>query len=353
MITLITARIRSRQPDIQLLKKLELGFKRYSTWKTRPGPILFAPRALSSRWYTLIHYLLKPVLKSYKIKGAVLSLGLPYRFYFFSKTFPYFSRDADMRVLWTYDVWQPDYPRVEKLVREGKINLLLLSSHQATEHFYKLKIPGCTVDWVPETINVEEYKYKPWNRRSIHVLSFGRGWQKYHDQIVEGCRENKINYLSQHRSEDHDVAVHGLKKNLLFPGWTDFVNALADTQICICFPRSVTHPGLAGNVSTLTIRYLQAMASKCLILGTAPLDIAYLLNYNPVIEVDWSDPVGQIRNILDQPAQWQALVERNYLTVSRMFQYNNAVDQIDRLIKSQLEINEMSLTVNAFKYNSI
>ena len=328
MITLITARIRSRQPDIQLLKKLELGCKRYSTWKTRSGPVLFAPRALSSRLYTLFHYLLKPSLKSYKIKGAVLSLGFPYRFYFFSKTFPYFTRDADMRVWWTQDVWQPDYPRVEKLVREGKINLLLLSSHQATEYFYKLKIPGCTVDWVPETINVEEYKHKPWNERSINVLSFGGGWQKYHDKIVEGCRENKINYLSQQIS---------------------FVNALEDAQICICFPRSVTHPGLAGNVSTLTTRYLQAMASKCLIIGVAPLDIAYLLNYNPVIEVDWDDPVGQIRNILDQPAQWQALVERNYLTVSRMFQHNNAIDQIDKLIKSQLEINEMNLTVNAFK----
>ena len=338
MITLITARIRSRQPDIQLLQKLELSCKRYSTWKIRSGPILFAPRALSSRVYTLIHYLLKPLLRSYKIKGAVLSLGFPYRLYFFSRTFPYFTRDADMRVWWTYDVWQPDYPRVEKLVREGKINLLLLSSHQATEHFYKLKIPGCTVDWVPETINVEDYKHKPWNERSIHVLSFGRGWQKYHDKIVEGCRENQINYISQSTSEDHDVALHGLKRNLLFPGWTDFINGLADTQICICFPRAVTHPQLAGNVSTLTVRYLQAMASKCLILGAAPLDIPYLLNYNPVIEVDWSNPVGQIKDIMAHPAEWQELVEKNYLTVSKIFQHNNAVEQIDKLIHSLTKI---------------
>jgi len=352
MITLITARIRSKQPDIELLKKMELFCKTHSTWKTKTGPVLFVPRAVSSRFYTLIHYLAKPLIKRNKIKGAVLSLGFPYRPYFFSKTFPYFTRDADMRVLWTYDVWQPDYSRVERIVREGKVNLLLLSSHQATEHFSRLKIPDCTVEWVPETINVSHYKQKPWNERNIDILSFGRGWREYHDKIVEGCKENKINYVWQRSSEDHDVAVHGLKKDLLFPEWTDFIAGLANTQICICFPRSITHPQLAGNVSTLTIRYLQAMASKCLILGAAPLDIHYLLDYNPVVEVDWNDPAGQIRNILAHPAKWQALIEKNYETVSNLFHHRNAVQQIDKLICSQLE-NEREEFLNHAAYKKI
>lgn len=320
---------------------MELFLKRQSIWRTKAGPHIFVPHSFSCGLYTLMHFLLKPVLKKYKIKGAVLTLGLPLRLYFFSKTFPYFSHDAELRVWWTNNVWQPDYSRVEKIVREGRINLLLLSSHQATEHFYKLKIPDCTVEWVPETIDVAEYKFKPWNERNIDILSFGRGWQKYHVRIAKGCMENKINYVWQSAGE------------LLFPEWADFVNALADTQICICFPRSVTHPQLAGNVSTLTVRYLQAMASKCLIVGTAPLDIPYLLNYNPVVEVDWSDPVRQIKNILAQPSKWQALVERNYLTVCRIFQHNNTVDQIGKLIESQLETKKLNLKVNAYKYNSI
>lgn len=336
MITLITSKIPKRSPDLELLQQFEQFCSLNSNWKTKKGPVLFSPRSISSRMYTLFHTLLHPVLRNFKKQGAVLSLGLPYPLYLYAKNFPYFSINSDLKVLWTYDVWQPVYTHFENLVRQSGVNLLLLSSREATAHFRKLNIPGCEVHWVPETINTEEYTFKPWHERSTNILSFGRSWLTYHDAIADGCAQHHIEYAYQERNQQHDVAVHGLRSRLQFPTWTEFISGLANAQLCICFPRSTTHPALAGNVSTLTVRYLQAMASKCLIIGASPEDAAYLFDYNPVVEVDWTDPVGQIQDILAHPEPYQALIERNYKTVCEKFHHKNAVAQIEELINHQL-----------------
>lgn len=336
MITLVTSRIRGITPDIALLQGFEQYCARNSTWQTRQGPVLFAPRTLSSRVYTFMHATLKPVLRRHKVRGAVLSLGMPYHIYLYSKTFPYFAYDCDLRVLWTYDVWEPDYSKIERLVRQSGTNLLLLSSYQSTEHFRKLRIPGCEVHWVPESINTDDYHFKPWHERKIQLLSFGRSYMTYHNKIEEGCRQSGIEYACQERNEHHDVAVHGLKQNLQFPTWESFTEGLANAQICLCFPRALTHPQLAGNVSTLTIRYLQAMASKCLLLGTAPLDTRYLFDYNPVVEVNWNDPLGQVKSILSDPLPYQELIEKNYAAVCNLFHHRQACTRIEQLITERL-----------------
>jgi hypothetical protein len=343
MITLVTSKIKKGSPDIDLLQRFEQYCAKHSDWKVRSGPVLFAPSGLSSRLYTLVHRLLKPLFRNYTMNGAIVSLGLPYHYYLYSKTFPYFTLNSSLKVLWTYDVWEPDYKSVENLIRTSGVNLLLLSSYQATRHFKNLKISDCQVHWIPETINPADYKHKKWSERSINVLSFGRSWLTYHHKIKDGCKDLHINYLYQERNETTDVAVQGLKRNLQFPTWSSFIDGLADSQICICFPRTLTHPKLAGNVSTLTIRYLQAMASKCLIVGVAPMEVKLLLNYNPVIEVDWADPVGQLARILEHPEDWQALIEKNYDTVYRFFHHNNALSQIDSLIKKQLNAESQPL----------
>lgn len=340
MITLVTSRFQDDTPDRILLQDFEQFCVRNSPWQSKRGPLLFSPGQISSRLYTALHLVTRPLLQGYKKRGAALSLGLPYRNYLFSKTFPYFAFNYDLRVLWTYDVWQPRYQEIENLVRESRTNLLLLSSHQATEHFQRLNISQCTVHWVPETINTEAYKSKPWNKRSTDILSFGRSYLEYHNKIVDGCAAHQLNYKYQERNASKDVAMQGLKTpSLQFPTEHAFIDGLSDAKICICFPRSLTHPKAAGDVSTLTLRYLQAMASKCLVIGATPLDVKYLFDYDPIVEVDWNDPVEQILSILHKPAPYQALIEKNYEFVNTHLHYKNAIITIDRLIKSQLNMN--------------
>ena len=337
MITLIKFRFKSARPDLLDIKKFEDFCAQNSTWNKVEGPLLIAPVKISSRFYSLLHIIFRPLLKNYKRSGAIVSLGLPYFIYLFSKTFPDFSFNYDLRVLWTWDVWQPKYDEIEKLVRRSKINLLLLSSYQATDYFRKLSIPNCEVHWVHETIDTDEYQTKPWNERSVHILSFGRSYSKYHNKIIEGCDLNNINYKFHERKDGKDVAIQGVKpSSLQFSTWPEFKRGLSDAQICICFPKALTHPEVAGEVSTVTLRYLQAMASKCLLIGSAPLDMKYLFDYNPVIEVDWNDPVGQLVNILENPEPYFDLIERNYETVCKKFHYRNGLEMIDQLTNDSL-----------------
>jgi hypothetical protein len=65
----------------------------------------------------------------------------------------------------------------------------------------------------------------------------------------------------------------------------------------------------------MTLRYLQSMVSKCLIVGKLPYDMQYLFDYNPVVEIDEQNPAGQLLEILHNFDQYQELIERNYQRV--------------------------------------
>ena len=65
----------------------------------------------------------------------------------------------------------------------------------------------------------------------------------------------------------------------------------------------------------MTMRYLQSIVSKCLIVGQAPKEMIELFGYNPVIEIDWTAPENQITSILNHYNEYQYLIEKNYLMV--------------------------------------
>jgi len=320
MITLARSRFRDQRPDILLLQAFEEFCATHSEWKTADGPILFPPTKVSTRLYAFLHTVSRPVLRSIGRSGAVLSLGLPYRHYLLGKTFPYFALGYETRALWTYDVWEPGFDSFEQLVREAKINLLLLSSYQATQYFRRRLIPDCEVHWVPESIDPSSYFAKPWSERTIDVLAFGRPHLSYHARIAAGCLRERINYVFQPK----------------YPTFQDLAHGLANAKLCVCFPRSVTHPESAGMVSTLTLRYLEAMASCCLLIGDPPAEARKLLGYNPVIEVEWSDPVGQIQTLLQDGDAHQPLLQKNLAQVNGRFHSRNFVVRVERLVQRRV-----------------
>jgi hypothetical protein len=316
MITLARSRFRDKRPDIFNLQAFEDFCATHSEWKVVSGPILFPPTKISTRLYTFLNTTLRPILGSIRRSGAILSLGLPYRHYLLGKTFPYFDFSYETRALWTYDVWEPGFDTFERLVRESKINLLMLSSFQATQYFRRRRIPDCEVHWVPESIDPSRYLAKPWPERTVDILAFGRPHLPYHARIAAGCLRDGINYVFQ-------------PKYLTF---RDLVQGLANAKLCVCFPRAVTHPESAGMVSTLTLRYLEAMASRCLLIGDPPADACKLFRYNPVVEVDWSDPVGQIKSLLREADAYKFLIERNFAEVNDRFHSRSFVARVQRLV---------------------
>jgi hypothetical protein len=235
------------------------------------------------------------------------------------KFFPFFYFNADLKVLWMYDAWEPLFDEIEKTIRAYKINVVFTASKQSADYFNTLNIPNFKSHWIPEGIDVSQYQFIPYHERTTDVLQLGRKWNEYHEKI-KGI-ENRFVYKYEKKAGQ-----------IIFPKREDFLFGLANSKISICVPSDITHPERTGNISTITNRYLQSMASKCLILGKLPHDMLHLFDYNPIIEIDEENPVVQIESILANFDRYIPLIEKNYKVVKDFHNWDNRVTQIENFI---------------------
>lgn len=237
------------------------------------------------------------------------------------KFFPFFHFKADLKVLWMYDAWEPLFDEIEKTIRAYKINIVFTASKQSADYFNTLNIPNFQSHWIPEGIDVDQYQFIPYQERTTDVLQLGRKWNEYHEKI---------------KTIEKDIVYQYEKKagEIIFPTREDFLFGLANSKISICVPSDITHPERTGKISTITNRYLQSMASKCLLLGKIPHDMVHLFDYNPIIEIDDNNPVAQIEAILSNFDTYIPLIEKNYETIKSFHNWDNRVAQIENFIRN-------------------
>jgi glycosyltransferase involved in cell wall biosynthesis len=220
----------------------------------------------------------------------------------FNNCLPYFALSASKHI-YIFDAWPSSYDQIVKFMAHFRVTNLFVSSRQSAQRLDKLS-SSTRVHWIPEGVDPTRYLHKPSNQRRIDVLQLGRKWDYYHERILQPIESAGYVYLFEK-----------VKGQLVFPSRHEFINGLSDTKISICFPSNITHPDRAGGVSTLTTRYLQSMASKCLVVGTPPPELNDLFGYPPIIEADLEDPAGQLKAILSQYEQYADLIEANYEAV--------------------------------------
>ncbi len=220
----------------------------------------------------------------------------------FHKCLPHFQHPGS-KSIYMFDAWAEDHDMIKQFVKHFKVENLFLSSSQATESL-RNSVGQTKVNWIPEGINPEEYNYYPYERKDIDVLAFGRKYDQYHDKIENHLKGQQIKYVFPKSPG-----------KVIFPSRELFIDGLARSKISICFPSNITHPERAGDMETMTIRYLQSMVSKTLILGKAPEEMISLFGYDPVIEVDMRDPANQVKEILSNYPEYIGLIEKNYSNV--------------------------------------
>jgi len=82
----------------------------------------------------------------------------------------------------------------------------------------------------------------------------------------------------------------------------------------------------------MTIRYLQSMIAKCLVVGCIPEDMKELFDYSPVVEIDRNDPVGQLDALLKSYDNYRPLIERNYREVLEKHDWKHRMIEVDRVL---------------------
>jgi hypothetical protein len=70
------------------------------------------------------------------------------------------------------------------------------------------------------------------------------------------------------------------------------------------------------------------MASGCLVVGIMPYDMRPLFDYEPMIDIDRTDPLGQLLHLLDSYEQYLPLIEKNLLSVRSSHTWANRWEQI-------------------------
>lgn len=199
-----------------------------------------------------------------------------------------------------FDCLPGQFSAWERLFRRSRIERAYFTASVVAEHF-RAAMPEGQWRWLPEAIEVSSYSQDlSWQARSIDVLEFGRRFARFHDAVRLGLESASVRHVYERK-----------RGELIFPTREDFIDGLARCRISVCFPQSQTHPERFGHVETLTQRYLESMAAGCLILGTSPAELRQLFGYDPVIAVNWDDPVSQIMQLLTRPQEHEALRLRN------------------------------------------
>lgn len=206
-------------------------------------------------------------------------------------------------ITWSFDCWPAEYALWERFFRRNRIHLAFISARSSAE-ILQARIPDMRIVWSPEATDPSCYDpLKPLHERSIHVLELGRRNPSFHEAVRPYLACGKRRHLYER--------IPGEK---IFPTRRTLAEGLGDAVISVCFPASITHPEAARGLETATHRYFESIASKCILVGKAPVELIDLFGYNPVVEVPHADQaVGTINELLEDPDSANALVQRNYL----------------------------------------
>jgi glycosyltransferase involved in cell wall biosynthesis len=220
----------------------------------------------------------------------------------FRKTLPRFFAEGK-KSAYLFDAWPQNHEKIRLFADACAIDHLFISSSQGAAAL-NLLVKSTKCHWVPEGITPSDYYLAFRPEKDIDVLQLGRRYDTYHEMIAADLERRGKKYFYE--------KVSG---TVIFPTRLDYVEGLARTKISICAPLSVSHPTRAGGIETMTVRYLQSMLSRCLIVGHAPAEMIQLFGYNPLIEIDYSDPANQLLKLLDYLPEYQSLIEKNYQAV--------------------------------------
>lgn len=234
----------------------------------------------------------------------------------------WFIRTA-RKSIYLFDAWPNRHAYIRAFVKSWGIRYAFVSSSQAATRLASL-CDRCSFIWVPEGVDPSRYEARPPAEKDIDVIQPGRKFELLHALIAPQLADAGKSY--RYETE---------KGKIIFPKRKEFVAGLARSRISICVPSSITHPERAGDIETMTIRYLQSIVSKCVVLGHAPMEMVDLFGYNPVVEMDMSDPAGQLLDILRHYEDYLPLVERNFDVVTREHTWDNRWQRMAAVLFSQ------------------
>lgn len=222
-----------------------------------------------------------------------------------------------------WDVWEPQWEVWAEFLDRFHPPLVVTTALRSAEHL-RGTLRSSRVAHLPEAIDIGRYDAGlPLNARSTDLLELGRRNSQWHDLVERAAETYNLKHLYERAPGE-----------FVFADETTLVAGLSDSKISVCFPSNITHPDRSGSVSTVTSRYLESIASRCLLLGEAPGELSDLLGFNPAVTANMEHPWEQLHAILGSIERYQAQVDDAYSRVKLIGGWDCRAQQLMDLIRS-------------------
>ena len=181
-------------------------------------------------------------------------------------------------------------------MRKHQVKTAIFTSSQTADNMKK-RFPDMNIMYCPEAVDTSLFQRgKQLSERTSDMFEYGRGSTQTYSQ----------------------EQFHAL---------------LTDSKLTITFPRSITHPEVAGEIETLTQRYWEGMLSRIVMVGHAPKELIDLVGYNPVVEMNKEHADEQTQDILTHINDYQDLVEKNRETALRVGDWTLRMCQVKEWLR--------------------
>lgn len=217
--------------------------------------------------------------------------------------------------LFCWDVWPSNVPRWREVFEQLKPRKVFMTTTDAVRTWTS---PALPTEWMPDATDVSAFDpSKPLDERSNDVLELGRKWNWLHAEITGPLENRRARHLYQPD-----------ETSLVFDTTESFIRGMEDSKCVVCVPGSITHPERFGPSPVLTPRYLETMAAGAIPVGVCPPDLRKIMGYNPVVEVDPTDPLSAFEQILDDPSAFSELKERNRTTLENRADWRVRIEEL-------------------------
>lgn len=230
-------------------------------------------------------------------------------------TFPDNARYEIVPMVW--DCWPRYFEATARWLQSHNVRTAIFTSRDTARKMQE-QLPEVNIMWCPEGIDTRQYSEgKPLAERSIDLLEFGRGTEG----VIPLQLPSDVKYIRTKINGRFVYTEEQLHK------------AMADAKVSVVLPHSITNPEFSGGLETLTQRYWECMLSRIAMVGHAPQEIIDIIGYNPVVEIPVDEHAGEaysekIQDILQHPADYQLLVDRNRETALKLGDWKVRMRQV-------------------------
>ena len=189
-----------------------------------------------------------------------------------------------------WDCWEEFDDKLCSWIERHRIKSCIFTSGISASRI-QARLQHLNILTITEGIDIDRYNAgKELKEREIDLYCFGRLPQYVHDTDFSGLT----------------VTFNGTDR--------EFGERIVNAKVTIAVPRCDVVPTCH---ETLTQRYWECMLSRMVMIGRAPKELTDLIGYNPVIDIDYNNLYGQIKDITSNIERYQSLVDRNRDTALR------------------------------------